>query len=205
MGNENIIFRKIKKSDYKALEKIIKYTWNYDKFCSEKVANSLSKLYLASCLTNQNFTCVAVKDDVPVGIIMGKNENKSQFNLLNLLHQFFSIVEVFMTKEGRKVLSLLSCYETINNDLKANCGRKFDGEVAFFAVDSEVRGFGIGKQLFLKFKEYMSKENIKTFYLFTDTTCNYGFYDSQGMKQLATKKHHLKLKKLDVDFFIYAN
>ena len=40
----------------------------------------------------------------------------------------------------------------------------------------------------------MKQEKLKEFYLFTDTSCNYGFYEHQGMKRRLEKKHVFNIK-----------
>ena len=43
------------------------------------------------------------------------------------------------------------------------------------------------KKMFCNMLEYMKLQNINDFYLFTDTTCNYGFYEHQGMNRCDEK------------------
>lgn len=67
-----IKLRKYQPSDFKSLENIIRETWNYDQFSSPQVSQKLAKVFLSSCLTNYTFSRVAIIDDKPVGIILGK-------------------------------------------------------------------------------------------------------------------------------------
>ena len=69
----NILLRDLKWDDLKALEDVIRVTWNYDRFASPKTAKKLAKVYLASCLANQTFSRIAEADGLPVGIILGKD------------------------------------------------------------------------------------------------------------------------------------
>lgn len=39
MKKEKVIFREYRKEDREELENIIRETWNYDQFCSSKVAS----------------------------------------------------------------------------------------------------------------------------------------------------------------------
>lgn len=59
--HEEIILREYAQSDRAALVDILRRTWNYDRFCSPKVAQRMARLYLDSCLSNQTFTWVAVE------------------------------------------------------------------------------------------------------------------------------------------------
>lgn len=204
----DIHFREIQRSDYKALEKIIRDTWNYERYCSPKIAERMSKLYLASCLANQAFTCVAEKGGEAVGIIMGKNEKNHRMQIQYAIRQLGAAATMLCTKEGRQVFKLFYGIDKLDQALLAESGQDFDGELAFFAVGSDQRGTGIGKELFNRLLVYMKSQSIRNFYLYTDSTCNYGFYEHQGMKRIGEKKYSLKSHSdedmLDTLFFLYG-
>lgn len=205
MEQPNLQFREIQPSDYAALEKIISDTWNYEGLCSPNVAKALSRVYLATCLANQTYACVALNKNEPVGIIMGKDQRQHRTPLRYALGQFTSILAMMVKKEGRRVLKLFSGYEEINKALLAQCPRQFDGEVAFFAVRSDQRGAGVGKALFQRLQAHMKAQGICNFYLFTDSTCNYGFYEHQGMERLCQKTHVLTdFSNKELEFFLYG-
>lgn len=48
-------------------------------------------------------------------------------------------------------------------------------------MSSKARGNGVGKRLFQDLLAYVRSQDINRFYLFTDTSCNYGFYEHQGL------------------------
>lgn len=83
--------------------------------------------------------------------------------------------------------------------------KSYPAELALFAVSSSCRGKGIGKILFQSALEHMDKTGLKEFYLFTDTTCNYGFYEHQGMIRRLEKEHTFNIKGQQrvMNFFIY--
>lgn len=87
----------------------------------------------------------------------------------------------------------------------AEKGKSYSAELALFAVSSVCRGKGIGKMLYQSAKEYMEQEGVDSFYLFTDTSCNYGFYEHQGMKRQAEKTHSFDIKgqKAKMNFYLY--
>lgn len=203
--SEEIIFREFRDQDYKPLEDIIRKTWKYDKFCSPKAAAKLAKAYLASCLANQTFTCVAAVNDVPVGIIMGKNTNRHRCPLRLRLHLLASIWSLVISKEGRAASRIFSAVNETDQELLRDSRKDYHGEVAFFAIDSKYRGRGLGKKLFDALLSYMKQENISEFYLFTDTSCNYPFYERQGMKRRCEKDLALGTEKQQsqMTFFLY--
>ncbi|MEG2989677.1 MAG: N-acetyltransferase, partial [Oscillospiraceae bacterium] len=61
-------------------------------------------LYLTSCLANQTYTCVALNDDVPVGIIMGKNEGTHRPSPRYALLQLAALLTMLVAKGGLRVL-----------------------------------------------------------------------------------------------------
>lgn len=53
---KEVTFREYRDQDEKKIEKIIRKTWNYDKFCDDRVSKLLSEVFLFSCLCNQTYT-----------------------------------------------------------------------------------------------------------------------------------------------------
>ena len=74
-----------------------------------------------------------------------------------------------------------------------------------FALSPEYRGLGIGKKLFQCLLNYMQSEGIKEFYLYTDTSCNFGFYEHQGMKRQQQHKQFVNVRgqKGELEFYVY--
>ena len=50
-----IELREYQKQDFKTVETIIRETWHYDEFSSQKTAVKLARAFLSSCLTNIRF------------------------------------------------------------------------------------------------------------------------------------------------------
>lgn len=200
-----IELREYQKQDFKALETIIKETWHYDDFSSPKIAIKLARVFLSSCLTNYTFSRVAVVDGNIVGIIMVNNIAKHKCPLSNRLLQIKSILSLLSSKEGRKISKIFSNINGIDKQLLNENNKIYSAELVLFVVSSSCRGKGIGKMLFQSVLNYMKQKKLKEFYLFTDTSCNYGFYEHQGMKRRLEKKHIFNIKEQQaiMNFFIY--
>lgn len=204
---DKITLRPFCEADRGALERIINETWGYGKFCSRELGDQLARAYLNSCLVEQTYTQVAVCTGVPVGVIMVKNirTHRCPWNLkLDFLRSGFALLA---SKEGRQTCRLFKDVSAINRNLLKDSGKKYQGEISFFAIDAKFRGMGIGKKLFLAAKEYMKEEGIEDFYLFTDTSCNYPFYDHQGMKRGGRQDFYCKIKgeHVKMTFFLYES
>lgn len=200
-----INMRNYKKSDAKKIQDIIRQTWKYDLFCSPKTADKLARVYLYSCLNNQTFIRVATINDMPIGIIMGKEINHPKRMPVYKIKQFFSIMSLYVSTEGRKISKIFSKVSDIDKQLLNSSNKKYDGEVSFFAIDEDYRGFGIGKKLFNELIIYMKKQNISNFYLYTDTSCNYYFYEHMGMKKVVTKSFKFDIENYSnlMSFFLF--
>lgn len=194
--------REFQQGDSSALTQIIRETWGYNRFCSQKTAEKLAKAYLYSCLADQTYTQVALVDDVPVGIIMAKSIAAYHYPFLFEIKKAMAIFDLLCSKEGREVSRTFLEVEKVDQELLHRCS-PYDGELAFFAVSKTCRGMGIGKALFQKAMEYMRSQNIGSFYLFTDTSCNYGFYEYQGMQRKAKQMYSMKMGELTENFEFY--
>ena len=200
-----IQLRDYQKQDFKALETIIKETWHYEDFASSKTATKLAKVFLSSCLTNYTFSKVALLDGNVVEIILAKNITQHHSSFSNRWLQIKSILSLYISKEGREVSKIFSNVNKIDQELLSGINKTYGAELTLFVVSQTCRGKGIGKLLFQSVLEYMKQENLNEFYLFTDTSCNYGFYKHQGMKRQSEKKHTFNIKgtQATMNFFIY--
>lgn len=204
---EQVILREFQEMDRKPLEDVIRKTWKYDELTGPKTAKKLAEVYLNSCLANQTYVQVAVLDGVPVGVIMGKNIKTYRCPLRYRIRQLLSVLSLYLTKEGRRISNIFGRINGIDQKLLKNSAKKYEGEIAFFAVDPRFRGSGIGKMLFQKMRAYMEREKIRSFFLFTDTSCSYEFYEHQGMKrrQQHMDSFEIRNQTVEMKFFLYES
>lgn len=200
-----IEIREYQRKDAKALENVIREAWCYDRFCSPKTASRLARVFLSSCLANQTFSRVAVVDGIPVGIILGKDIAAHRCPFSYRIKQIGAILSLYLSKEGRKTAKIFEDVHGIDQQLLKECGKEYPAELALFAVASLYRGKGIGKRLFACVLDYFKEQKLKEFYLYTDTSCNYGFYEHHGMIRRCERNHSISLEgqTQDMKFFIY--
>ena len=201
----NITLREYKREDFIVLQNIIRETWHYDDLSSSKTAQRLAGVFLSSCLTNYTYSRVALDNGKPVGIILLNNKAKHKCPLGLKFQQIRAIISLYLSKEGRKVSKIFESVSDIDKKLLNECDIEYPAELALFAVKPSYRGKGIGKQLFQSALDYMKEQKLNTFYLFTDTSCNYEFYEHQGMIRKGEKKQTLNVngQSAKMNFFIY--
>lgn len=185
----SLTFTTLTKKHFPAVEIIIREVWGYDDFTTPKVANQLAKSFFAACLTDFTDSQVALLNNEPVGIILIKNENTHQPKIKYLTKFYLASTALLLSKEGRLQRGVFAHVETIDKELFAVTNNNYDGQISLFAVSKKSQGLGVGKKLFEYAKTTFKKQHLNNFYLYTDTTCNYGFYDHQGMTVKAEKDH----------------
>lgn len=204
---EEIKIRAFQKQDIPYLEEIVRKTWKYDRFASEKTAKRLAKVFLASCLTNQTFIRVAALGERSVGVIMAKDSKSHRCPLGYRLRQIWQIFRLMITKEGRQVSSIFRSVNDIDQILLQERKKAYQGELAFFAIGAECRGKGIGAKLFAEVRDYMRQQGVENYYLYTDTSCNFGFYEHMGMQRCGEKKKTFEIlgQQAEMQFYLYED
>lgn len=202
MKKSMICYREYEASDAEFIEDIIRETWQYERFCSPNTARRLAHLYLINCLAEQTFTQVAVREGIPVGILLGRDLKKQPPHLR--FKRIWAIIKLMSTKEGRDVAKAFSAVDDIDQQLLKERGFDYDGELVFFALSADVRGMGIGKELFHRLLDYMKQQQVKSFFLYTDSSCNYGFYEHQGMHRCGEAVKTVPIKIVnEMKFYLY--
>jgi ribosomal protein S18 acetylase RimI-like enzyme len=77
------------------------------------------------------------------------------------------------------------------------------GEITTLIVSKQFQGFGIGKKLYLEFYNYMINTGARSFFLYTDDSLSYGFYDKQDMQRIGTTKITLDIKPMPQNLEVY--
>lgn len=203
-----IIYREIAKKDYNTIKELIGEAFGFNEFIKDKIfLDSILTSYLQDCILESSFSKVAEKDNKVIGIILGKaNKDDTQLikqhaSLNSYSPKLKSIVEV---KENKTVINeLLQIKDTYAEIIE---GRKddFQGCIQLFIVSKESRGLGIGKVLVTHLFNYMKSMNVQSIYLYTDTRCNYGFYDNQKFKRLNEKEIYFDSLKEKLSVFLYG-
>lgn len=155
-------------------------------------------------MANQTFMRVAEVGGQPAGVIMGKDCGAWKPSATGLLRQTAAALALLSGKEGRGVARAFSGINQVDKELLKESKKEYPGELSFFALDESYRGLGIGKKLFRALLDYMEQRNISRFYLYTDNSCNYGFYEHQGMRRCGQKSYKVPLAvDNEMQFFLY--
>jgi len=205
--NEIVNYRSFQKEDIHPLALIINNSWNYEEMFQKNIAKDFSYLFLYYELFRRSFAYVAEKDDEPLGVIMGeiKDQKKSFKNFKYIPQLIFYASKLLLSKEGRAVLyNYVQEVGAVNQKMLDGLNKHFKVELSLFAVSPDAQGLGVGTTLFQHFLDTLKQKNIHQYFLYTDDTSNYVFYDHKGLNRTAETNTHISEPiNEEKEFYIY--
>ena len=75
--------------------------------------------------------------------------------------------------------------EKAHTQMLANCDCDTTFELTLFAVSSKARGHGVGSELLSQMINHLKEAGADNYFLYTDTNCNWQYYENRGMKRCA--------------------
>ncbi|WP_297134986.1 GNAT family N-acetyltransferase [Terrisporobacter sp.] len=203
-----VIYRDLVTSDYKIIKELIGEAFGFSDFIKDKeLLDIVLSGYLQECILNSSFSKVAQKNGKVIGFILGnakndKNRIISSSNPLDI--DMNSIESIISNKENHTLLEEFLKIQTTYKEIIKGKEDQFQGCIQLFVVSKESRGLGVGKTLVKYLSDYMKSMNVNSLYLFTDSRCNYGFYDSQNFNKLNEKQVSFDSVNAKLDIFLYG-
>ena len=203
-----VIIRDVEEKDFAEIKEIINKTWGFEElFESEEGLETALGIYFNQVLYGNSFGKAAILNDKVVGVIfafangeipkyriMMDDSTEYILTLINLSENERSAINEYMGK-------LDSTYE----ELLEGKADFYDGTLDFLILSEEARGLKIGKRFWDEVESYFKKCNAKSIYVFTDTMCNFGFYEHMGFSRQNQKSIEFIFddKKAELDVFLY--
>jgi len=201
---ENAVkYRRMNSGDIEAVCALMDSTWDMKSRIGEELGSRYSSLYTESILADSEIRIAAVCGGRVVGAVMGRRIEDFHTDDVHA-DNYEKISEELNGIRGGKSLNkaFARVYDT-HKKLLNGCDIEFDGYLTFLAVESGMRGKGIGKTLVAHLKKRLSAIGVEKFYLYTDTTCNVGFYDSQGFKRINSVKDRFQVRRTKIKLEVY--
>ncbi len=207
---KTIEYRSIQKKDYIAVSKVLSQAFGLQNYVLDSnLLKCFEMQYVYSCLSEATYTCVAEMDNEIIGVIMGNA--KTDYNILSHLPKvlktfYFSLkMRCYKKNDADGIGSYRKIHKTYHTFSQKH-KNEFDGVLTLFAVNENCRGLGVGKTLLNGLNDYFIEQNTKRIYLYTDDTCNYGFYEHQGFERLEETYIDVvkKGKPIQMKVFLYG-
>lgn len=187
MDQKSVQCRLYRNNDYAAALDMVLRTWQYEEWVPEKAVKAMGEFYLADVLSESSRIWVAEVSGVPVGIAAVKNNRRKIFRPGYRFRRLLAGARILLGGQGRTEFLQFIKMEALDKELLSASGMEFDAELTFLVVDPDYKGWGIGGRLYRLFTDYLKYENLNSFYLFTDSSCDFTFYEHKGLKRLAAK------------------
>lgn len=162
-------------------------TWKYQEMFEENfMGRIVVDAFLNEVLHNSSYSQVAEMNGEVVGVIFGRVDSEKP----NL-----RMLETYMGEQIRDVLTAskedqeayINYYELTKHAherLIGNKAKEYDSSIELFLVEEKARGHRIGSTLLEGMENYFIQHKAKKVYLYTDTECNYRFYDYKKFTQI---------------------
>ncbi|EFG26762.2 GNAT family acetyltransferase [Scardovia inopinata] len=105
--------------------------------------------------------------------------------------------------DGSKIATSIQEDDLKTNHLAEAVRRDSQAEIVLFIVDDTVRGQGVGKTLWQAMIQFLSTHGVDNYYLYTDTECNFMFYEYQGLTRVTEQLNASGPVGEPLDKFIY--
>lgn len=178
------VLRSMRSEDLPQIERIVGRTWNYGDRVGAGTAARFSAIDALNCLSRRTFMRVADIDGDIAGFIVANDLREPRRDWPMLARRAALFLRLALSREGRDGLRMFAKYEHADAMLRRDAdqaGRRYEGEVVLFIVSPDFKGHGVGRRLFGSAMEYFQGRGIEEFFLYTDTSCDFGFYEHRGM------------------------
>ncbi|MUH59757.1 GNAT family acetyltransferase [Bifidobacterium sp. GSD1FS] len=185
--SDSISYRTLQRDDYPALTKMLCDAWHKQtEDINDELGMKLAQIDLEHSLARTTTAEVAVCDDEVVGVVLGRIDSQETRMGLNKHHRNVMRImgPLFFNKSAHKALQEMLDAEKTNRrmiDQAKKEGHAYDGEIILFLVREDMRGKGIGTHLFNWILDEFKANDVENYFLYTDTGCNYSFYEENGM------------------------
>ena len=181
-----IIIREAIPEDIPAIKDTVRDVWDWEEvFESDELLNACIALYFSPVLHEATFGRVAVLDGKVVGVVFASVEGEppGYKHLLEDLSPYILTLLQSTDSDRKSIFDYITKTSNVYRELISGVEEQYDGTLEFLALSESAQGKGIGKKLWLEAKSYFEEKNASRIYLYSDSECNFEFYDSQGFKK----------------------
>lgn len=180
-------YREYESEDFLAVLQMILDTWKFSDWIPGENAKTSGVYYLLEILASSSKVWVATQQDEVVGVIGVKDTHIQNFHPIYELKKSLAYCQIMTRKEGRNKFLQFIQTDGLDQELLHSVKHHFDAELTLLIVKEGHKGEGIGNTLYNTFLNYLNLQRLSNFFVFTDSSCNYPFYEHKGLRREAEK------------------
>ncbi len=184
MGSGPLV-RPVRESDIPAIARLDREAW-YDpsSFDDDEAMHLTSRLDILRYLPYTTYGEVAQGQDGSVlGITLGVADGEEPLFPRMRDVRDESRAKAAQSMRGSGILRAVDHDIELNERLLAPVRHRVAGELQLFIVTPQAQGKGIGGRLFRGFLEHLRSRGVSSYFLYTDSECDFGFYDAHGLER----------------------
>ena len=193
--------------DFNGIAKIIQETW-YPKAETPGLGLLEACYDLSRCLSISTFSQVARMDDAPCGIVLARGSKphpRFTARWTEANQSFLYQLELSDPEAAEIFLSNMAAIDRTNETMHAAAALPQVNEITLLIVDPSVQNLGIGSVLLNAASSYLTAHDATEAYLFTDTECNWRFYEERGFKRIGTHRSSFSERRtLPRELYLYS-
>lgn len=153
------------------------------------VSRRLAAIDAEECLSRTTHAAAAEYDGRVIGVILGSlrfQATRGQ-SLRHRMRRMRMALPLLGSRAGIRGLCDQLAMRSVDRKLLRDTHTAYQAEIVLFIVSPEARGHGVGRRLFGHMIDYFRAADITRYFLFTDTSCNVGFYTHSGLQCKASR------------------
>lgn len=186
MTQTTVSFRAMESHDFNDLLKLVIDTWHYRTWVPAQLVEPMADYFLCDMLARSSNITVAIQQEQVVGMIAYSTDIQTTMQQAIAHKQVAALRQILNALTPENVFTKFIETMELDERLLSAQKKKYDGTINLFIVNQAASGHGIGGKLYQRFISQMSDQQKTDFYLFTDSSSNFRFYEHQGLKKIAT-------------------
>lgn len=185
-----IKLRMMQETDYEAILKMVITTWDYRSWVPKNLVEPMAGYFLSDLLQKSDHITVVTVDEKVAGICAGDILEYTKIQRFSAQKKTNALIEILCYTEKDSIFEKYIETMQLDQELLKKSGQEFGGSLNLLLVDQKYRGLGLGQKIYADFCQYLQKNQITSFYLYTDDSSDYGFYEHHGLKKLVEKRFY---------------
>lgn len=182
-GAQRLEIAPLERADREFMLEMILEAWDYRDWVPERAVRAMGEYYVYELLADSDAAWVARLDGERAGVLAAGDRRAPARHPIFRLRQRLTGWRLGRVAEFRE----FERTQRLDGELRAQCPEPFDAELTLLITGRGFQGRGVGGALYAQFERWLRGRGLSSFYLFTDSSCDFAFYERRGVRRLASR------------------